>query len=385
MVKDDYKDDGQNKNIEGYINQKMINDITTLIDNSEKFYNQDIENIFRLKDLERKFFPNGDSGDPESPNNPTADEPRSTDPRQILEPLDDVILNSELKDDIVERCGLAELVEGKPVTDYSGVILFGPPGTGKSVMLDAVKQCYDRAGAYTKKVSASEIVSKYLGDSAKKMREVLDNAVKQAESRGLPSFIYIDEGEVIVQKANPDSGNEGIAKAYQSVINVLKEYIGNHRNVVIGITTNTLPDSLEDAMTRSGRMTTYFVDYPEEEQVGELWQYFSAKNTGLELTTEQSIELAQLTGKTSGAFIEEFTRTYKTTLKRKMLHENGYSSLIDALKDGYRPAEEEIAARVTYDNIVSDVRDALSREGERNGKPKGDNGARKPLGFRPSS
>ncbi len=371
MVKDGDKKNiysNERKEIVDYVIDKNSFDNLYL----NKLSNKELE--YRLKDMFNGNFPNpGGSGlDKYSSAPPTG----SDDPRHILTPLDDVILQTQLKDDIVERCGVPELIDRSGETAYSGAILFGPPGTGKSVMLDAVRQCYERAGAYAAQVSSSQIISKWVGESAKNMRQILDEAVAEAEKRGLPSFIYVDEGEVIVQ--NAEEGSASVAKAYQAVINVLKEYIGNHRNLVVGITTNILPDSLEAAMTREGRLTTFFVDYPKDEQVGELWQHFATRHAGLELTVEQGMELAGLSGNASGAFIEEFTRNYRNIQKRKILRKRGYSSLIEAMKDSYRPKGEEVDARVNFDNLLEDVKAAIPKHKARNGNGKK---KKKPIGF----
>ena len=306
--------------------------------------------------------------DPESwkkPSNPVTPpaEPQKvlTNLEEILTPLDAVILDPQLKDDIIERCSVPELLMGeKP--QYAGVILYGPPGTGKTVPLSAIAEVYSNTGSFSHEVSFANVNSKWLGEFAKNMQKLLDNAISEADRRGKPSFLYFDEGSVLTKK--PVEGST-TANAYQEALDVLKRVIGNDNRVVVAISTNILPDSFEAALVRDGRLTSYFVGHPGPEEKRQLWQLFANKYVGMELNYEQASELAEYIPNEQGAFIEQFCRTYKATVKRSITASKGHDSLFDALKQGDFIREEEVQSTLTYDRLKDDVQYAVERKQER--------------------
>ncbi len=281
-----------------------------------------------------------------------------------LAPLDDVILVDDLMDDVVERTAIPNLLDGEEPS-YSGVILFGPPGTGKTVLLRAICEVYKRSGAFAKEVSVASVNSRYVSELAKNLEAEIQMAIQEAKKRGKPSFIYFDEASILTQKA--EEGASSVSKHYQEALDVLKKYVGNHREFVLGVSTNLLSHSFDEALVRDGRLTPFFIGYPEEEQRGEMWRYFADKYDLMDLTSEQSVELARITPSEQGAFIEEFCRNYRRTRRRALLKEKGYATLVAALKEGVRVTEEEVMSSVSYPSLMDDVCKALEEKGKRNG------------------
>ena len=108
---------------------------------------------------------------------------------QALQYLDSVFIDDALKDDIVTRTAIPDLLEGTEPA-YTGVILFGPPGTGKTVLLRAIGNVYQASGAYAREVSVSSVNSMYVGQFAKNLEEQIQIAMREAQKRGKPSFLY---------------------------------------------------------------------------------------------------------------------------------------------------------------------------------------------------
>jgi SpoVK/Ycf46/Vps4 family AAA+-type ATPase len=294
---------------------------------------------------------------------------RKSNQEEILSPLDEVFFDQALMDELVVRTSIPQLLEGQdPI--YRGVILYGPPGTGKSEFQRAACRVYENAGAYAKQVSTSAINSCFVGKFAKNLEEELQMAQQQGDIRGLPSLLCFDEGSTLAETAK--QGATSVSKHYQEAIDTLKRFIGNESGskLVLAISTNMLPEDFEDAMTREGRLTTFFIGYPSEMQLGRMWRHFLKKYNVLELTEKQSQELASLTHNTMGAFIEEFARGYITQRRHTLLLERGYSSLIEALKKGVSFAEKDVQKSITFPTLKNDLMDYLKKYELRNGQKK---------------
>jgi len=300
---------------------------------------------------------------PEIKDTEDTSKPKSID--EVLAPLDEVFIPDELKDDIVTRVSIPELLDGAQPS-YSGVIIFGPPGTGKTVLLRAISEVYRRAGGYSEDVSFSGLNSAFVGQFARNLEECLSRAINEAKKRKKPSFLSFDEGSILVEKSS--EGAWSVAKHYQEAIDILKRYIGNHREVVAAVSTNVLPETFEEALTREGRLTTFFIGYPDVKQRAGMWKHFSRKYNILNIVEEQTAHLAALTGEEHGAFIEEFCRGYRRTRRAALLQEKGFSTLVDALKKGVAIGEDTVTESINYENFLSDVKAALDEKHKRNGK-----------------
>ena len=87
-----------------------------------------------------------------------------------------------------------------------GVLLHGPPGTGKTMIAKAVA---NETNAHFTSINGPEIISKYYGESEKQLREIFDDAASNA-----PAVIFIDELDSIAPKREDVSG-EGSAEGCQ--------------------------------------------------------------------------------------------------------------------------------------------------------------------------
>lgn len=336
-------------------------------ENKEKYFyiEKFIERkIYGIDNLMRKDLPD-DWKLPELPKLPK--KPPIVKPafiEEILAPLDRVFISDGLKDEIVTRVSIPELVEGGQPS-YSGVILFGPPGTGKTVLLGAIAEVYKRAGAYAEEVSFSRLNSAFVGQFARNLEEVLTRGLAEAENRKRPSFLSFDEGSILVESAS--SGATSVSKHYQEAIDILKRYIGNQRELVIAVSTNLLPEDFEDALTREGRLTSFFIGFPDVEQRKRMWKHFAEKYEVAKLSDEQAYNLADLTDEEQVAFIEEFCRGYLGIRRAVLLKDRGFSTLVDALKKGVNVKEDEIRGSISYETLVCDVNEALQSKYQRNG------------------
>ncbi len=126
-----------------------------------------------------------------------------------------------------------------------GVLLFGEPGTGKTLLAKAVA---NRTEATFIRVVGSELIQKYIGDGAKLVREIFAMARKKA-----PSIIFIDELDAIASRRLNDT-NGADREVQRTLMQLLAEMDGfdNRGEVRIIAATNRL-DVLDPAILRPGR------------------------------------------------------------------------------------------------------------------------------------
>ena len=127
----------------------------------------------------------------------------------------------------------------------SGVLLHGPPGTGKTMLAKAVANQTD---ATFIKMAGSELVQKFIGEGARLVRDLFELA-KEHE----PSVIFIDEIDAIASKRT-ESKTSGDAEVQRTMMQLLSEMDGfeDRGNIRIIAATNRF-DMLDRALLRPGR------------------------------------------------------------------------------------------------------------------------------------
>ena len=150
---------------------------------------------------------------------------------------------------------LAEIVDylhnPKKYTDVGasmpkGVLLVGPPGTGKTMLAKAVA---GEANVPFFSMSGSEFVEMFVGMGASKVRDLFKQAKEKA-----PCIVFIDEIDAIGQKRNAGSGMGGNDEREQTLNQLLTEMDGfESNNGVIILAATNRPESLDPALTRPGR------------------------------------------------------------------------------------------------------------------------------------
>ena len=127
-----------------------------------------------------------------------------------------------------------------------GILLVGPPGTGKTMLAKAVA---GEAGVPFFSISGSEFVEMFVGMGASKVRDLFRQAKEKA-----PCIVFIDEIDAIGQKRSSGGVSGGNDEREQTLNQLLTEMDGFEENtgVMILAATNR-PESLDPALTRPGR------------------------------------------------------------------------------------------------------------------------------------
>ena len=125
-----------------------------------------------------------------------------------------------------------------------GVLLVGPPGTGKTMLAKAVA---GEANVPFFSMSGSEFVEMFVGMGASKVRDLFRQAKEKA-----PCIVFIDEIDAIGKKRQGNmSGNDEREQTLNQLLTEMDGFDGNNGVIILAATNQ--PDSLDPALTRPGR------------------------------------------------------------------------------------------------------------------------------------
>jgi len=152
----------------------------------------------------------------------------------------------EIKESVELPLTHPELYEEMGIKPPKGVILYGVPGTGKTLLAKAVA---NQTSATFLRVVGSELIQKYLGDGPKLVRELFRVAEEHA-----PSIVFIDEIDAIGTKRY-DSTSGGEREIQRTMLELLNQLDGfdTRGDVKVIMATNRI-ESLDPALIRPGRI-----------------------------------------------------------------------------------------------------------------------------------
>ncbi|MDD1724169.1 MAG: CDC48 family AAA ATPase [Methanospirillum sp.] len=193
-----------------------------------------------------------------------------------------------------------------------GILLFGPPGTGKTLMAKAVAH---ESECNFISVKGPELISKWVGESEKGIREVFRKARQAA-----PSIIFFDEIDALVPKRGSYSDATHVTESVVSQILTEMDGMEELKNVTIIAATNR-PDMLDDALLRPGRLERHlYVPPPDSEGRRKIFEVY-LKDADTLLTSDITIdELVAGTEGFVGADIEALIREAKLAAMREFIH-----------------------------------------------------------------
>lgn len=142
------------------------------------------------------------------------------------------------------------------ITMPAGVLLWGPPGCGKTLLAKAVA---NESKANFISIKGPELLNKYVGESERAVRQVFERA-----RSSVPCILFFDELDALVPKRE-DSLSEASSKVVNTLLTEL-DGLGSRAGIYVIAATNR-PDMIDPAMLRPGRLgLSVFVDLPTKEE-----------------------------------------------------------------------------------------------------------------------
>jgi transitional endoplasmic reticulum ATPase len=216
-----------------------------------------------------------------------------------------------------------------------GIMLYGPPGCGKTLLARAVAT-ESEANFIT--IKGPEVFSKWVGESEKAIREVFRKARMAS-----PSVIFFDEFDSLVPGRGMGYADSGVTQRVISQVLTEMDGIISLEDVVIIAATNR-PDIVDPAILRPGRFDRLiYVPEPEKESRLEIFKIYT-KDMPLAKDVDLS-QLALLTKKYSGADIEAICReaglnALRQNIKSKEVSASDFKKAIEKIGPSILPNME---------------------------------------------
>lgn len=173
-----------------------------------------------------------------------------------------------------------------------GILLYGLPGTGKTMLARAIAT---EVNAHFVSVKGSDLKDRFYGETEKKIRELYEEAAAQAEKNGTISIVFIDEVETLIPSRSSDVQNHE-SSAVTEFLTVLDGFDKEKMSKIITIAATNYPNKIDAAALRHGRLGVWFrVDVPTADLREKLVKSRLEKGYNLEASA-----LAAIVKKTKG-------------------------------------------------------------------------------------
>ncbi|XP_068181310.1 ATPase family gene 2 protein homolog A [Antennarius striatus] len=208
-----------------------------------------------------------------------------------------------------------------------GVLLYGPPGCSKTMIAKALA---NESGLNFLAIKGPELLSKYVGESERAVREVFRKARAVA-----PSIVFFDEIDALASERGSSSGSGGVGDRVLAQLLTEMDGVEQLRDVTVLAATNR-PDMIDKALMRPGRLDRIvFVPLPDAPTRREI---FALQFRNMPIAESVSVdELVNRTNKYSGAEITAVCReaallALQDDIRARHVLERHFESALNAVK-----------------------------------------------------
>ncbi len=202
-----------------------------------------------------------------------------------------------------------ELFKHLGIEPPKGILLYGPPGCGKTLLAKALA---NEIGAYFIPINGPEIMSKFYGESEQRLREIFEEAEKNA-----PAIIFIDEIDAIAPKREEVVGEveKRVVAQLLTLMDGLKE---RGKIIVIGATNRV--DAVDPALRRPGRFDRE-IEIPPPDKRARL-EILKVHTRNVPLSEDIKLEeIAEITHGFTGADLAALVKEAAISALRRFLKE----------------------------------------------------------------
>ncbi len=264
------------------------------------------------------------------------------------ERLDDVAglaeVKAELREKVIEPFNHPELFERFKLKVGGGVIMYGPPGNGKTFVAKAVAGELDAAFF---PVNAAEIKDKYVGETEKNLQKLFEDARKHERS-----VLFLDEVDHLLAKR----GNRKIGTVAQFL--TLTDGLVQNKNCMLILAATNKPWMLDEAVIRPGRLGTHIYVGPPDAPARAAILALNLKD--VPIAPELNLaEQAALTESYSGADMAEICDRAKRAAKNRQVA-SGKNEFVT--KEDFAAALAKVKPSVTAEQLKEYDAWRISRE-----------------------
>ncbi|WP_256390996.1 CDC48 family AAA ATPase [Natronoarchaeum rubrum] len=286
--------------------------------------------------------------------------------REVFVEVPDVTWNSvggledtkeRLRETIQWPLEYPEVFETMDMEAAKGVLLYGPPGTGKTLMAKAVA---NEAESNFISIKGPELLSKWVGESEKGIREVFSKARENA-----PTVVFFDEIDSIATERGSGGGDSNVGERVVSQLLTELDGLEQLEDVVVIATTNR-PDLIDSALLRPGRLDRHVhVPVPDEDAREAIFEVHT-RNKPL----ADDVDLGWLASRTEGyvgADIEAITREASMAASREFINSVSPEEIDESVgnvrisREHFEQALDEVGPSVTdevrerYEELESEL------------------------------
>ena len=231
-----------------------------------------------------------------------------------------------------------EVFERLGIDAPKGVLLYGPPGCGKTLIARAIAH---ETEANFFAVSGPEVIHKFYGESEAHLRKIFEEAARKA-----PSIVFLDEIDAIAPKRERVLGD--VEKRVVAQLLALMDGLNRRQNVIVIAATN-IPDALDPALRRPGRFDRE-IPIPIPDRSGRL-EIMEIHSRGMPLAEDVDMpHLAEITHGFVGADLEALCREGAMNCLRQIMPDIDFALT-------HIPYEQLAQLEVHMDDFLSALRE----------------------------